>query len=127
LGEASGASVSDIDLMTTVCFSIMHVEKYRTTVEVIMQGLVLTKAEMMNRLLTAEQRLSLCSIPEPQTAFGAEEKKREKPKRRGKCYNCGKAGHWGRDCGLPKKNQRASVASEVMFMASHKEDDQDKS
>ena len=59
--------------MTTVCFSIMHINRYKNAIEVILQGTQVTKQDLVTKLLTIEQSLLVSGqvLSEPQIALRA--------------------------------------------------------
>jgi hypothetical protein len=75
-------------------------------------------------LLTEEQRRSNndSSANQERAFFASKERKgkgsftKQFPSKKGNCHNCGKPGHWARDCRLPRKMESSAAAvSEFAF------------
>ena len=96
----------------------MNVERLKNVVEIIMNGEILNRTSLINKLTASEQRLKSLesySQQDPHTAMKAATKfkKRHKPewnKKRGPCFNCQKMGHFQKDCRKPIKLKEAMGA-----------------
>jgi hypothetical protein len=122
LDEVTGSKISNEDFMTTVCFSIMGVKKYANVIEIIMNGSVLQRSEVINKLMATEQRYKTNDElnVEPETAMKVSVKKKNKRK----CFNCNKTGHIAKDCRSKAKSSpsgesanKATADTEFLFAA----------
>lgn len=52
LEEVTMSNVMDEDFMTTVCFFIMEIPRYANIIKIAMNGLVLERADLINKLTT---------------------------------------------------------------------------
>lgn len=56
LKEVMMSNVMDEDFMTTMCFSIMGIPQYANIIEIVMNDLILEKANFINKLTATKQR-----------------------------------------------------------------------
>jgi hypothetical protein len=73
---------------------------------------------VISLLLTEEQRRSNNDVGEHQEKAFFSKERRTKPMgarpmkgKKGNCHNCGRPGHWARDCRLPRKNESSVAAA----------------
>lgn len=55
LEEVTTTNVTDEDFMTNVCFSIIGIPRYANIVKIVMNGLVLERNSLINKLMAIEQ------------------------------------------------------------------------
>jgi hypothetical protein len=112
LSEVSTRPIDDDDFMTTLCFSIMYIEKFKNVVEIMMNNdTALSRNALVNKLMATEQRQQAIAgreTSEPQTALKAETERLKKDQKKhwtseAICYNCGRKGHLSKNCRTKKK------------------------
>ena len=123
LDEVMSSKIQEDDFMTTVCFSLMGIQRFTNVVEIIMNGPDLTRQDLLNKLMATEERhisTKAAAELEPLTAMKMITKRKTKQRPDVECYNCGKKGHYKRDCRSPKKSEeaaRTATATEFIFAA----------
>jgi hypothetical protein len=125
LDQVCESKITDEDFVVTACFSIMHISRFANVVEIVMNGPIPSRPDLINKLMATDQRQKALgeSGTEPQTALKASTKKgkgekRKKDKKKGECWTCGKAGHHANECKSKKEESAnsATTSGEFLFL-----------
>ena len=142
LKAAGGKEIADSEFFEITLNAVQYLPYLAVTVECLLNGPVLKKHELINRLRECERRFKAKSDnPEPQSALAAEARKEKHWKRRpswkkgrpshqkeqpdDRCRKCGLPGHWARGCrskGKAKECEEANATvKDVQYLFSASE------
>lgn len=99
LEEVTSIKVTNEDFMTMVCFFNIEIPQYLNIVKIVVDGPVLGRGDLINKVTATEQRHKVTNDRPLQlhTAMQALEKRKEK-KKKGTYFNCGKERHFAKGC-----------------------------
>lgn len=118
MDKVTDGEITNEDFMTTVCFSIMGIPRYANIVEIVMNGPALGWGDLINKLTMTKQQYKVTNERPSQlhTAMQALDNwvRKSGKKKKGTYYNCGKEGHFAKECHSKPKKTFKEQANKAM-------------